>query len=216
MLPSPYYRKLAQKTSTWVNRESQVEIVPCTGKKSESPQSKEITCLKKKVFTRFKSNSLSAELQKQIKSNFATENTHKLEYSLTVALSKTLMEFSSATFLLRRTSSSVQRGSVSHFPKTTKSMSLAGKKRYHLGPHIRVLQIRATQTKTSQTIFSHNISVMSQTFYIIICIFYLFLPTGFGIIQSQKAIFQISSTWWIAADRWLCFPLVAKQRPTKQ
>lgn len=46
------------------------------------------------------------------------------ERRLTVALSKTLMEFSSATFLFLRASSRVQSGSVSHFPKTTRSMSL--------------------------------------------------------------------------------------------
>lgn len=48
---------------------------------------------------------------------------------LTVALSKTLMEFSSAIFLFRSTASKVQRGRVSHFPKTTRSMSLVKEKK---------------------------------------------------------------------------------------
>lgn len=50
---------------------------------------------------------------------------HFLEDWFTVALSRTLMEFSSATFLLRKASSSVHRGRVSHFPKTTRSISLS-------------------------------------------------------------------------------------------
>lgn len=60
-------------------------------------------------------------------SNLATQCTRPSECSLTVALSKTLMVFSSAMFLFRRASSSVQSGSVSHFPKTTRSMSLMEK-----------------------------------------------------------------------------------------
>lgn len=54
------------------------------------------------------------------------------KYCLTVALSRTLMEFSSATFLFRRASCSVQSGRVSHFPKTTRSMSLSGRQRWRL------------------------------------------------------------------------------------
>lgn len=46
---------------------------------------------------------------------------------LTVALSKTFTEFSSATLCFLRASSSVQRGNVSHFPNTTKSISLKQK-----------------------------------------------------------------------------------------
>lgn len=43
---------------------------------------------------------------------------------LTVALSRTFTESSSATLCFRRASSRVQRGRFSHFPNTTRSMSL--------------------------------------------------------------------------------------------
>lgn len=44
---------------------------------------------------------------------------------LTVALSRTFTESSSATLCFRRASSRVQRGRFSHFPNTTRSMSLS-------------------------------------------------------------------------------------------
>ena len=44
--------------------------------------------------------------------------------TLTVALSRTLMEHGSATLCFRRACSNSCRGGRSHFPKTTKSMSL--------------------------------------------------------------------------------------------
>ncbi|TNN40779.1 hypothetical protein EYF80_049048 [Liparis tanakae] len=56
-----------------------------------------------------------------------------------VSGSRTLMEFSSATFLLRSASSSVQSGRVSHFPNTTRSMSLrreGGVRGAALTPHL--------------------------------------------------------------------------------
>lgn len=68
-------------------------------------------------------------LELRRKSYFVTQLSQTSEDRLTVALSKTLMEFSSATFLFRRASSSVQSGRVSHFPKTTRSISLVEKKR---------------------------------------------------------------------------------------
>lgn len=77
---------------------------------------------------------------------------HASECSLTVALSKTLMEFSSATFLFRRASSSVHSGSVSHFPKTTKSMSLRKKQmmRYDEVSHLQCIRtIRHVNTLQS-------------------------------------------------------------------
>lgn len=48
--------------------------------------------------------------------------------ALTVALSRTLMEPGSATLCFRRACSSSWRGGRSHFPKTTKSMSLGKRK----------------------------------------------------------------------------------------
>lgn len=51
---------------------------------------------------------------------------------LTVALSKTFTEFSSATLCFLRASSRVQRGNVSHFPNTTKSISLKWKENIDL------------------------------------------------------------------------------------
>lgn len=45
-------------------------------------------------------------------------------WRLTVALSRTFTESSSATLCFRRASSKVQRGRFSHFPNTTRSMSL--------------------------------------------------------------------------------------------
>lgn len=47
--------------------------------------------------------------------------------ALTVALSKTLMEPGSATLCFRRACSSSCSGGRSHFPKTTRSMSLDGR-----------------------------------------------------------------------------------------
>lgn len=50
------------------------------------------------------------------------------EPALTVALSRTLMEPGSATLCFRRACSNSCSGGRSHFPKTTKSMSLGGRK----------------------------------------------------------------------------------------
>lgn len=50
------------------------------------------------------------------------------EQTLTVALSNTLMEKGSATLCLRRACSSSWRGGRSHFPNTTRSMSLSTQK----------------------------------------------------------------------------------------
>lgn len=68
-------------------------------------------------------------LQWQQQSVTATSQGHLVtregqEAALTVALSRTLMEHGSATLCLRRACSSSCRGGRSHFPKTTRSMSL--------------------------------------------------------------------------------------------
>lgn len=51
--------------------------------------------------------------------------------TLTVALSRTLMEHGSATLCFRRACSNSCRGGRSHFPKTTKSMSLDRRRSDH-------------------------------------------------------------------------------------
>lgn len=52
------------------------------------------------------------------------QDTLQTDWTLTVALSSTLMEYGSATLCLRSACSNCWSGGLSHLPKTTKSMSL--------------------------------------------------------------------------------------------